>query len=79
MSTTGKKKKPNIPLDDYHFHEVYDRCHTVKTMINEVLTSHPVIERFPELQEEIENAQRSLFKVSQLLANIQEKENVTTA
>ncbi len=46
------KKKPS--LDDFHYHEVVDRCHVIMCMIQDHLLDHPAIIAHPEEGEKLD-------------------------
>lgn len=52
-------------FDEFHYHEVIDRCHVINSMIDDHLLSHPVIDEDVRLREKIEKAQRLISEVYQ--------------
>lgn len=55
-------------LDSYHYHEVVDRIHCVRVMLEELLTDHPAVVQTPEVQTLLENASRELSEAYQKMA-----------
>lgn len=60
-------------LNSGHYLEVMDRCHCQQLMMEELLLSHPVMLKHPELQKDLLAAQKLIGKVYQRLGAMDEE------
>jgi cell fate (sporulation/competence/biofilm development) regulator YmcA (YheA/YmcA/DUF963 family) len=60
-------KKNKIKLDKYHYHEALDRSYCVADMIENMLVTHPVIEKHKKIRKHIKKAQRHILEAYQLI------------
>jgi hypothetical protein len=57
--------KKNPALDNYHYHEVVDRCHIIMCMIQDHLLDHPAIIAHPDEEQKLNQAVTILWEVYQ--------------
>lgn len=56
MSKSTSKKKPVQALDEFHFHEVLDRCSMIQSLIYDYIRLHPAVATNRELMDKAEEA-----------------------
>ena len=55
-------KKNKIKLDKYHYHEALDRSYCVADIIENMLVTHPVIEKHKKIRKHIKKAQKHILE-----------------
>ena len=64
---SGKKKKKEIELDDFHYHEALDRTFLVTQVFSDFVLDHPVIEKHKDVQKLLADAGTKLGRAYQLI------------
>ena len=57
-------------LDKYSYHEALDRSYCVAKMIEEMLTTHPVVKKHKKIRKKIEKAQVLILDAYQMIGSI---------
>lgn len=63
-------REKNIPLDNYHYHEILDRLAVFVDMINAYALKHPVSKQHPQLSELIDQGLSTLMDAYQVVAKL---------
>ena len=61
----------NEELDSYSYHEMLDRCWIVMSQIQDLLIDHQVSHAHPEIVENLEIAQKSIWEVYQAMGTVE--------
>jgi hypothetical protein len=69
------RKKVNIDLDKFHYHEALDRLSVVMDNIDRSLLQHPVCKIETEVKEKVAKGLETLWEAYQLVSEIRFKEN----
>ena len=59
-----------MKLDNYHYHEALDRTYVINTIIDEILTDHPVFKKHKRLKSKLEKASSIIGEVYQEIGSI---------
>ena len=59
------KSRKKDELDEFHYHEIFDRCHVINSMIDDHLLSHIGIDGNKKYQKKLEKAQGLISEVMQ--------------
>ena len=54
-----KSNKIGIELDDFHYHEAFDRLHTIMGVIDNNLIQHPVLKLETEVKDLVETYRKN--------------------
>lgn len=60
-----------VTLDEFHYHEMSDRCHVINCMIDDFILAHPACNT--QMQSWAEDAQRKICSVMSMAAVEEEK------
>ena len=64
------RKKVNIDLDEFHYHEALDRLSVIMDNINNNLLQHPVCKIETEAKEKVNKGLETLWEAYQLIGKI---------
>lgn len=70
-----KSNKIGIELDDFHYHEAFDRLHVIMDTIDNHLIQHPVLKLETEVKDLVDEAQTKLWRAYQLIGSINSENN----
>lgn len=64
-----KRRKNEMPLDDFHWHEAFDRTFAIMHMFNEMVVDHPVVQQNPEILALAGGVNERLYALYKLIAD----------
>lgn len=67
----GEKRKKEVKLDEFHYHEALDRSYMVADIMEVHLINHVVFEKHKHLKEKLEKAQELICEVYQELGGLE--------
>lgn len=59
-----------MKLDEFHYHEMVDRCSLIAETVSEHLLEHPAVQKEKQVKRKVEKAVELLFDAYQISASI---------